>query len=286
MTFKETTAKKIFDKLKDLIEVEKSPEENKSKLYMLLEDRLGLTKTAIASNQPVIMRADEWQQLESDVKKLKEGVPIQHVLGKAWFYGHEFIVNKHVLIPRPETEELVDLIIKESQQRKGLKILDIGTGSGCIPISLKLGMPEIQIYGMDVSDEALKVARENAECLQADVNFIHQDIFNEKTDLQKVDILVSNPPYVPESEKKTMQKEVLLHDPHLALFVADDNPLVFYKRIADIGKDILNNRGKLYFEIHEKFGGEVVHLLKEEGFQDIRLIKDIHNKDRIVTAIK
>lgn len=285
MIFKETTGRKLFDELFTILQNYDTPEEQKAKLYYFLEDRLGLTRTDIIADQPVTLKADEYEQLQKDVQMLKEGYPVQHIIGKSWFYGRQFKVNPSVLIPRPETEELVHLIINENKGA-GIRILDIGTGSGCIPITLKAEMASADVWGMDISPAALEVARENARALNAEVHFIYADIFDTAEDLPKFNIIASNPPYVPESEKQDMQREVLLHDPHQALFVDDADPLIFYKRIADVSEKLLEEGGKLYFEIHKDFGTDVKNLLTGKGYKNIKVIKDINNNDRIVSAVK
>lgn len=285
MTFKETTARKLFDELYKTIHQYDSPEEQKAKLFHLLEDRLGLSRTDIVADQPVTLKLDEYDQLQADIKKLKEGFPVQYILGKAWFYGREFKVNPSVLIPRPETEELVHLIIKENRDTD-CKILDVGTGSGCIPITLKAEIPSAVVWGMDISEEALEMARDNAESLDVMVDFFHRDIFDGPEALPQVDILVSNPPYVPENEKQNMQREVLFYEPHQALFVDDADPLIFYRRIAEVGRNLLLEKGKLYFEVHKDFGKAIKKILTSYGYKNINIIKDIHSKDRIVSAVK
>jgi len=224
------------------------------------------------------------------VKDLKKHKPIQYVLGKADFYGLKFKVNEHVLIPRPETEELVDLIIKENHEsrsnNKAISILDIGTGSGCIPIVLKKSLPASTIYGMDISKEALEIAEQNAALNQVEVHFVLDDILNPKSFIPNpsspFDIIVSNPPYVCISEKEQMQKNVLDYEPHQALFVVDNNPLLFYKAITDLALKQLKPGGKLYFEINQAYGEETKHLLESKGFKNVVLIKDLNNKNRIL----
>ena len=215
--------------------------------------------------------------------------PVQYILGVSDFYGLRFKVNKHVLIPRRETEELVDLIIKDVKGWKmevGTKInvLDIGTGSGCIAISLKKNLPLAQLSAMDISKEALEIANENALLNKVDIYLIHDTILQTPNTKHqtKYDIIVSNPPYITEDEKKEMLKNVLEHEPHLALFVPNDNPLKFYIAIADFAKNNLTPNGKLYFEINEMFGNEIQLILKENGFQHIEIIRDMQQKNRMV----
>ena len=218
------------------------------------------------------------------VTLLKQEKPIQQIVGYAWFYGHKFMVNQHVLIPRPETEELVDWILKDKPENKS--ILDIGTGSGCIPITLALNS-NAQVSSVDISDLAIKQAQENAKLLKASVDFIQADILAEESseNLDTYDIIVSNPPYVLESDKEMMTNNVLDNEPHLALFVPDIDALRFYRAIADIATKRLNHNGILYFEINEKKGQETVGILKEKGFSDIELREDLQGKDRMVKAV-
>jgi len=219
---------------------------------------------------------------------LSKGKPLQHILGQAWFFGLSFQVNEHVLIPRPETEELVDLIIRENNKAP-IKLLDIGTGSGCIPIALKKNLPATSsVYALDISPEALAVARKNAEALQADVQFIQSDILSENPVIlplnEKFDVMVSNPPYITPAEKKEMHVNVLDHEPHLALFVEEEQPLIFYETIARYAKQQLKSGGKLYFEINKLFGQETLELLENLGYIHTALKKDLSGNDRIVSA--
>ncbi|TDQ14626.1 release factor glutamine methyltransferase [Algoriphagus boseongensis] len=247
----------------------------------LLEHHLGLKRMDLFK----FMKEEALPEvLYSDLERLKEGEPIQYILGHCPFYGRDFKVNQHTLIPRNETEELVHLIIKENP-KPGLKILDIGTGTGCIPISLSLEMTSPEVFGLDISEGAIEVAKENALKNRAQVKFLNCDILKSFPDLPQLDIIVSNPPYVPQSEKKEMHQNVVEFEPHLALFVPDSDPLVFYRVIAEKSKDLLNPGGKLYFEIYEKAGTEISDLLKNLGFDQIKLHKDLNGKDRIISAV-
>ena len=258
-----------------------STEEAENLVNWLLEHHLGLRRVDMMHfwDEEHLPEA-----LKLDFEKLKAGEPIQYILGKGPFYGREFLVNEHTLIPRNETEELVHLIIKENPQ-SGLKILDIGTGTGCIPISLDLEMKSPEIYGIDISEKALEVARNNGELLKTNVSFLKCDILNGMPQVPELDILVSNPPYVPEAEKFEMHRNVLDFEPVLALFVPDQDPLLFYRVIGEKGKQLLKPGGKLYFEIHEKFGSEVAELLTSLGYQDVKLVRDLNGKERIASAI-
>ena len=221
--------------------------------------------------------------IEEIVEKLKSHEPIQYILGEADFYGLKFKVTPAVLIPRPETEELVDWILKTNKLPFPF-ILDIGTGSGCIPVTLKKEIPEANMAAVDVSTEALEIARSNSEKHSVFVHFIHADILDwEKQEWpSKYDIIVSNPPYVRHLEKEQMERNVLDHEPHLALFVDDENALVFYRTIIEFAKKHLNLGGQLYFEINEAFGQEMIRLMEENGFTEIELHKDLNGKDRMI----
>ncbi|SDD88810.1 release factor glutamine methyltransferase [Algoriphagus faecimaris] len=244
----------------------------------LLEHHLGLRRVDMMR---FLEEKDLPQALWDDFNRLKTGEPIQQILGKAPFYGREFQVSRDTLIPRNETEELVHLIIKENPQ-SCLKVLDIGTGTGCIPITLFLEMNEAEVYGLDVSASALAIAQKNAEVLKAKVRWIQLDILEEELPIRDLDILVSNPPYIPEKGKAKMHSNVLDFEPALALFVPDEDPLLFYRRIADLGKKALKPKGKLYFEIHEDFGNEVSDLLLQKGYREVKVIQDLNGKDRMV----
>jgi release factor glutamine methyltransferase len=218
------------------------------------------------------------------VKDLKKGKPLAYVLGEWEFFGLPFKVDENTLIPRPETEELVDIILKENEGK--LSVLDIGTGSGCIPISLKKQNNKYQVFAVDVSKEALKIATQNAELNEVEVSFLEYDILKNRnsTFQQQLDVIVSNPPYIPERDKTQMATNVLDFEPHVALFVANNEPLLFYDAIADFAKKNLKNNGKLYFEIHENYRDETLALIESKGFSNVKLIKDINGKNRIVSA--
>ena len=230
-----------------------------------------------AEKQITTSLSDRFKQI---IAALKTNKPVQYILGETEFYGLKVIVNKHTLIPRPETEELVDWILKEEFS----SALDIGTGSGCIPIALAKNT-NAKISAIDVSEDALRVAKRNAVINGVEINFFRQDIL--KTDaLPNVDVIVSNPPYVLESEKELMLDNVLEYEPNLALFLSDNDPLLFYKKIGLLAAESLNKGGKLFFEINEKYGAEIVALLSKIGFVDIALKKDVNDKDRMLKATK
>jgi release factor glutamine methyltransferase len=248
--------------------------------YLSIEHCLDYNRSdcIIHSEQEITsLIANRLKQITTDLKTNK---PIQYILGKTDFYGLKLKVNEHTLIPRPETEELVDWVLKQEFS----SALDIGTGSGCIPIALAKHT-NASIMAIDVSENALEVAKENAILNTVKVKFILQDILHSES-LPKVDLIVSNPPYVLDNEKVKMQKNVLDFEPDLALFVANNNPLIFYKKIAQLAFESLNENGKLFFEINEQFGADTIAMLTEIGFVNIALKKDINDKDRMVKATK
>ena len=232
----------------------------------------------------------KWQTIISELKTEK---PIQYITGEAWFYGLRFEVNENTLIPRPETEELVEWIV-ESQKSKvenlniqksnNLTILDIGTGSGCISITLKKEIPNAQVSAIDISEKALEIARKNASDNQVEVNFIHRNILETESLDEKYDVIVSNPPYVRNLEKQEIKRNVLDYEPHLALFVDDSDALLFYRKIAQLALKSLAPNGKLFFEINQYLGKETIELLEQLGFKNIELRKDFMGNDRMICA--
>ena len=236
------------------------------------------------------LRKDE-KLLESDFNKithvineLKQNKPLAQIIGEWEFYGISLKVNEYTLIPRPETEELVQLIVNENNSPKS--ILDIGTGSGCIALALKKSLPNTNVFACDISEKALEVAKENAHKNQLDVALKRVDILKWEKEEEKYNIIVSNPPYITLKEKELMHKNVLDYEPHLALFVENDAPLLFYNAILEFAEHHLTENGKLYFEINELYGNEVKQLLKDKKFKNINIVKDINEKDRIVSCTK
>ena len=267
--------------------------------FLLLEEYLGFRRVDIVLKSDFKISQETLNLLQSATKQLEQEVPLQYIIGKTEFYGLPFVVNKHVLIPRPETEELVAWVVSESSRfktfntstkqttdKKQLKILDIGTGSGCIPISLKKQLPFAKISAIDISEEALSVAKKNAVLNNVDIHFILQDILKTVALDQHYDIIISNPPYVRELEKKELKNNVLKNEPHVALFVENDNPLIFYAKIAELAKKYLNKNGLLFFEINQYLGTETIDLVNKKGLKNIQLKKDMFGNDRIVVASK
>ena len=259
--------------------------EIKALVYYLFEEYLEVSRTDYILNPQKSMSESELLKFNFAIKDLKKGKPIQHILGFAYFIDRKFKVSKETLIPRPETEELVQLIHQDLRKLSNLKILDIGTGTGCIPISLAIDMPQHQYFALDFKTEILELAQENATLHQVKVNFSKLDILEAKpSDIQKYDVMISNPPYVLESEKSQMHQNVLDHEPASALYIPDDQALVFYDKIAELATTNLNKSGKLYFEINETKAPAIVTLLKRYGFSKISIHQDIHAKDRFVVA--
>jgi release factor glutamine methyltransferase len=254
----------------------------------IFEHLTGLKKWQRRNNESILSDTQK-NQLEKYLEDLLQSKPVQYVLNEAWFYKRKYYVNEDVLIPRPETEELVEWIIQDSTAtKKGkLQIIDIGTGSGCIPVTLKLELPNAEIDAIDISEKALLVAKKNANELNAGVNFF-QINFLQKAEwllLSKYDIIVSNPPYIPISEKKMISKNVADFEPKLALFVKNNEPFIFYRQIADFAQLHLNTYGKIYVEVHEANADEVKKIFATAGFTAI-IKKDIYGKERMVRAEK
>ncbi len=266
-------------------------EEVESFFYLILEKKHQYNRIDLALNPNLIFSEEEIHTWNLIIEQLKQEIPIQYILGSTSFFGMEFEVNEHVLIPRPETEELVEWIIENTLKNKqfnqklsALKILDIGTGSGCIAISLAKNFQNAQVFAIDISENALNTAKINAEINLTNVTFLRKDILN-TTDLeQQFDIIVSNPPYVRNLEKASIKKNVLEYEPHLALFVDDVDALIFYKKIAELATKNLSDNGLLYFEINQYLGNEMIELLTKFNFSNIELRKDIYSNDRMIKA--
>ncbi len=261
--------------------------EVESFFYLILENKHNFRRIDLALHTDLLFTELDLLNWNSILEKLKLEIPIQYILGSTNFYGLDFRVNPTVLIPRPETEELVDWIIlnhKNDYWDEPLRILDIGTGSGCIAISLAKNIQNAEVYALDVSSNALAVAKENAETNKVDVVFIEKNIL-ETNDLEQFfDIIVSNPPYVRNLEKAEIMNNVLSNEPHLALFVADDDALIFYKKIADLAQKFLSEKGQLYFEINQYLGKEMLYLLRDKDFINIELRQDIYGNNRMIKA--
>ncbi len=257
--------------------------EQESIAYLLLSHHSGLSKVEIIADYS-IKNLNIIEKIDMDIKDLNNYYPIQYILGYIYFLGINLKVNPDALIPRPETEELVQLIINEQDKFKKLKILDIGTGTGCIALALKKHLPFCTIYAVDVSQKALDLAQKNADANHLDINFKRLDVLNaDSSCFPLVDIIVSNPPYIPIVEKKYLQIN-LDFEPAQALFTPNKDPFLFYRKIAKLSQTILNKKGKLYFEIHEKYGQKLSQKFKDESFSDVQIIQDINEKNRFLVC--
>lgn len=275
--------KDFVDSLSELYGIE----EARSFFYLLSEHKLGLQRVDVALELERIIKKEDLSYFQEAKRKLLTEEPVQYIIGNTEFYGLLFNVNQHVLIPRPETEELIDWIVKDWQSindARKLTILDIGTGSGCIAISLARALSNADVYAIDVSEKAIEVAKFNAKHHEVDIRFIHSDILEMNSLPQKFDIIVSNPPYVRELEKEEIQANVLENEPSIALFVSDENPLIFYKQITTLAKEGLKETGTLYFEINQYLGVETKNMIQEYEYESIDLRKDINGNDRMIRA--
>lgn len=261
-----------------------SQRESQNIAAILMEDITGLSSTQrlIASNTD--LTSTQIQKIKENIKEVIQHKPIQQIIGYTWFAGNKFYVDENVLIPRPETDELVEHIVKQ-HQNQAISILDIGTGSGCIAVSLKHKLPNATVTAVDVSNKALAIATKNANYIGVDINFLQLDFLNESNwnQLPRFDVIVSNPPYIKKLEQAQMQNNVLLHEPHLALFVPNDNALIFYERIALFAKTHLNPNGSIWLEINEALGKETVDVFIDKGF-NAEIILDMQGKERMIKA--
>ena len=269
-------------------------DENEAKniTHLVIEEKLGWGRASFMLRKDEAISEVKANELTFFLLRLLKGEPVQYVLGYAFFDDLKLKVNPSVLIPRPETEELVDWIIEENKGHKGLNILDIGTGSGCIALALKRNLPEANVHALDISEKALLIAEENAIANDTDVHFFRYDILASIPTPQihsfeldaAWDIIVSNPPYIPDSEKGELHKNVVEYEPHEALFVTGDDPLIYYKAIASFADKNLENHGTIYFEIHEEAASNMRLMLEEHGFKNVVIHKDLSNKNRMVKA--
>jgi len=290
MKNQEYFVRNVVKEFRDSLSACYPPNEINQYVYMLFENILGWTKPMIHINPDAIIPEECYQKFSLALNELRQYRPIQYILGKSWFNGCEISVDSSVLIPRPETEELCLLIKTENSNRnyQDFTILDIGTGSGSIAIYLSISFPYSRITAIDISPDALDLAQKNSNRYNCKVHFCKINILNttESATLPVFDLIVSNPPYVLESEKSTMPSNVREYEPTAALFVPDNDPLRFYKAIVGFAQTNLANPGLIYFEIHEKFGREIQLLLQSCGFEKVKVVKDIHGKDRFIRAEK
>ncbi len=279
-------SKEIFRDLQQQITLKGDHDEIQSILYLITEDVLGLSRAEIVAEKSILLPDIQQKSLSNIIKRVNAHEPIQYILGSTYFYGRKFKVNSSVLIPRPETELLIEEVLKEIDPFTPGTILDIGTGSGCIAITLAKELPEKRVLAVDISEDALAVAQENASNLNASVEFHKLNALTDVFPFPELDIIVSNPPYVTLSEKASMKKNVTEYEPHVALFVPDDDPMIFYNAITTKAFSLLKARGKVFVEINEKFGNSVAAVFRNAGFASTRIVKDLQGKDRIVMATK
>lgn len=272
------------------ITLSESVDEIKSMVLLLMEHTFGISRTDIVAGKPIVPEPQQLSQLDQYIERMNTGEPVQYILEEAYFCGRIFHVNPSVLIPRPETEVLISVILSWEKKYRPegagrIKVLDIGTGSGCIPVTLRLEWPLSDVYATDISAAALKVARHNAERHQAEISFLKHDILHDDIPFGDIDVIISNPPYVTRSEANDMKQNVLGFEPHGALFVPDDDPFIFYKEIVSKSKAVLAHAGLLAVEINEKFGREIAGIFHAEGFIHVEVVNDVDGKPRVVQGL-
>lgn len=260
-------------------------EEAENIAFVILDNLYTLNRTDILTQKSIDFSPEQRDALDKIIARINAHEPVQYVLGSAWFYGRDFYVSPAVLIPRPETELLVEEVIKAVSDFP-ITILDIGTGSGCIAITLAKELPNATVTALDISTAALEVAQKNASQLNARVQFLQSDILTQSIPVTMLDVIVSNPPYIAFAEKEAMRENVLAHEPHVALFVPDNDALIFYSTIAQKGFAALKTDGKVFVEINERFGKETAEVFIHAGFSSVRIVKDLQGKERILVADK
>lgn len=278
-------SKQLLREFISKLTLDRGPDELSAIGHVVLENVVKISHPELLRDTAIQINAEQQRKLDVIAQRLNTNEPLQYILNEAHFYGRPFYVDPAVLIPRPETEELVSLVIDRCRgSKRKPKILDIGTGSGCIPITLALEIAGSTVFGLDKSKSALAVAERNAKALGANVKFFEHDILDGQLPLDSVDVIVSNPPYIPLQEKSRMHANVTDFEPHLALFVENNDPFVFYSAIARIGKKNLHPGGFIAVEINERFGNETRDVFVQEGYQHTQTLKDMSGKDRFVVA--
>ncbi len=280
---KSLNTRKLLEETIRQINLPETAVEIRETALVLLENFTGLNRAEILAGKEINLNPGLHEKIVEGICRINRHEPVQYITGKAWFYGRKFRVTPDVLIPRPETEELVDVVRSIFPASAPLRMLDVGTGSGCIAITLKLEFPQSRVYAIDVSHAALTIARMNAENLPAPVDFMLCDFLQSAPDVSELDLIVSNPPYIAGYEKDLLKQNVVNYEPHLALFVPDDNPLVFYDALARKGKQLLKKNGYIVAEINERLGRAVTAVFDSSGYAT-RLFKDMSGKDRVVIA--
>lgn len=250
-----------------------------------LEDKLSI-KSDLKDLSESVLTESNLNTIIPVLERLATGEPYQYIIGEVEFYGCKLKVDENVLIPRPETEELCELVLSENDTGKPLNVIDLGTGSGCIPITLKSKAPAWKVDAVEVDEGALSLAKENAIKNNLEIGFKQLDLLTTYDLSLTYSLIVSNPPYIAEKEADTIKENVLVHEPHLALFIADEDPLLFYRKMLDIGQQSLEKGGKFYFEFNEQYGKEMTDLMEQKGYSDIRVVKDLSGKDRFAVCTK
>lgn len=284
-------SKTLYQEVVNRITLSEHVDEIKSIALLIMENIFGVSRTDIVAGKSIIAEKKHLTLLDKYIERLNTGEPVQYILEKTCFFGRIFHVDPSVLIPRPETELLITTVLSwktslTPARPQRMRVLDIGTGSGCIPITLRLECPEIEVFATDISAAALSVAKKNAAFHNVEITFLNHDILNEDIPFNDIDVIVSNPPYVARSEGRDMKENVLGFEPHGALFVPDDDPLMFYKQIVNKSKAVLGHRGLLVVEINERFGREVVNLFTSEGFIEVKIASDVEGKPRVVRGVR
>ncbi|MCB9187153.1 MAG: peptide chain release factor N(5)-glutamine methyltransferase [Flavobacteriales bacterium] len=282
---RENTLRSLRDLYRDILGSMYEVEEIDALWKYSLEDKLNIKVEQTKLEQPILTESN-LNTIIPVLERLATGEPYQYIIGQVEFYGCQLKVDKRVLIPRPETEELCELVLRENDTSKPLNVIDLGTGSGCIPIALKSKAPSWNVSAVDVSEEALSLATENATRNNLKITFHQLDLLAPYlSSLVSYNLIISNPPYIAQKEAAEIHENVLVHEPHLALFIADEDPLLFYRKMLDLGQQSLEKGGKCYFEINEKYGPELAELMAQKGYSDIRIIKDLSGKDRFAYCV-
>ncbi len=282
---KENTLQSLKNLYREVLDSMYETEEIDALWKYSLADKLKIKVEQHKLAQPILTESN-LNTIIPVLERLVEGEPYQYIFGEVEFYGCKLKVDKRVLIPRPETEELCELVLRENDTTKAINIIDLGTGSGCIPIALKSKASAWKVDAIDVSEEALLLAKENAQLNGLEIGFQQLDLLVAPSLNLTYSIIVSNPPYIGEKEADSIKENVLVHEPHLALFIADEDPLLFYRNMLDIGQHSLEKGGKFYFEFNEQYGKEMIELMEQKGYSDIRIVKDLSGKDRFAVCAK
>lgn len=283
---RENTLRSLKDLYHDVLDSMYEAEEIDALWKYSLLDKLKIKVEQHKLPQPILTESN-LNTIIPVLQRLAEGEPYQYIIGQVEFYGCKLKVDKRVLIPRPETEELCELVLRENDTTKPLNVIDLGTGSGCIPIALKSKAPAWKVDAVEVDEGALALAKENATLNNLEIGFHQVDLLSTyDLPLSTYDLIVSNPPYIAQKEAVDILDNVLVHEPHLALFIADDDPLLFYRKMLDMGQHSLEKGGKFYFEFNEQYGKEMTELMEEKGYSDIRIVKDLSGKDRFAMCTR